>query len=379
MALFLAVIKDYLRPVADESKVEEWRGGRVGIIVDEAILNTPEYAATRRFIREHFFIKAVVSIGRDAFWYQARTTAKTSFLYLVRKPDASVSQAEPVFYSHVEGIGFTRTGKPGENEIPDALTAYRQFEKALSYKGHHLDEGKVRAEIEEVEWPASIRFRWLSDDEAGERLDYAFVAAEQTKAALPPDHRSLGHYAQIVVRHPEEDQVRFYRFGTIDRNTGEVGSRGFTDTKYPPSDLRVIREGDIVVSGIDLVNGAAGYADASVDGLVVSKEFYTLVVRDDMRGEVDARFLAILLRTPSARSLTLPTGTSNRTRVEGEDALLALPLPNLPPIAEQTALADRVHAAYESRRRASETLDSALGDADMQWRAEGVLRVDSSL
>ena len=40
-ALFLAVIKDYLRPVADESRVEEWRGGRVGIIVDEAILNHP--------------------------------------------------------------------------------------------------------------------------------------------------------------------------------------------------------------------------------------------------------------------------------------------------------------------------------------------------
>ena len=194
-ALFLAVIKDYLRPVADESKVEEWRGGRVGIIVDEAILNTPEYAATRRFLRQHFFIKAVVSIGRDAFWYQARTTAKTSFLYLVRKSDPSVSQGEPIFYCHVEDIGFTRTGKPGENEIPDALTAYRRFEEALSYQGHHLNEGKVRAAINEVEWPTSIRFRWLADDNTGERLDYAYVAAEQTKAALPPDHRNLGDYA----------------------------------------------------------------------------------------------------------------------------------------------------------------------------------------
>ena len=374
-ALFLAVIKDYLRPVADESKVEEWKGGRVGIIVDEAILNTPEYAATRRFLRQHFFIKAVISIGRDAFWYQARTTAKTSFLYLVRKPDPSVSQREPIFYCHVEDIGFTRAGKPGESEIPDALTAYRRFEGALSYQGHDLNEENVRAEIEDVGWPTSIRFRWL-DDDTGERLDYAYVAAEQTKAALPPDHRNLGHYAQVVVRHPEEDEVPFYRFGTIDRNTGEVRSRGFTDTKYLRSDLRVIREGDIVVSGIDLVNGSVGYADASVDGLVVSKEFYTLVVREEAASEVDPKFLAILLRTPSARRLTIPTGTSNRTRVEGEDALLALPLPDLPPLTEQIAVAERVHEAYESRRRASETIEEVLDDADSQWRGEPALRID---
>ena len=138
----------------------------------------------------------------------------------------------------------------------------------------------------------------------------------------------------------------------------------------------MIREGDIVVSGIDLVNGSVGYADASVDGLVVSKEFYTLVVREEAKGEVDPRFLAVLLRTPSARRLTLPTGTSNRTRVEGEDALLALPLPDLPPLTEQIAVAERVHAAYESRRRASETIDEVLDDADSQWRGVPALRID---
>ena len=140
----------------------------------------------------------------------------------------------------------------------------------------------------------------------------------------------------------------------------------------------MIREGDIVVSGIDLVNGAAGYADASVDGLVVSKEFYTLVVREEANGEVDARFLAILLRTPSARRLTIPTGTSNRTRVDGEDALLALPLPDLPPLTEQASVADRVHSAYESRRRASETIDAALVDADAKWRGDGVVPIGRS-
>ena len=92
-ALFLAAITHYLRPAADASKVEEWKGGRAAIIVDEAILNTPDYAETRRFLRRHFFIKAIVSFERDAFWYQARTTAKTSLLYIVKKPDPVSSNA----------------------------------------------------------------------------------------------------------------------------------------------------------------------------------------------------------------------------------------------------------------------------------------------
>jgi hypothetical protein len=165
-ALFLAAIKDYLKTDCDPAAVEEWRGGRLGIIVDEAILNTPEYAATRRFIREQYFIKAIFSFYRDAFWYQARTTAKTSLLYLYRKPDPSVVQEEPIFYGHVEKIGFTRTGQSDETELPAMLAAYRDLEGVIrsSYRGHSLQEGKAptqkrvgRARATEVDQPDDSR------------------------------------------------------------------------------------------------------------------------------------------------------------------------------------------------------------------------------
>lgn len=371
-ALFLAAIKDYLKPIRDAARVEEWRGGRVGIIVDEAILNTPDYAETRRFLRRHFYIKAVFSFDRDAFWYQARTTAKTSLLYLYRKPDPDVRQQEPIFYCHIEKIGFTRTGRPDESEIGTTLEAYRRFEEAMhgSYRGHSFDEAHARTELERLDWPPTLRFRWSpGDDRASGRLDYAYHAAREIRDALPDDHGRLGDYVESVERHPPEEPTRFYSFATVDRNTGEVGFREITDTKYSAGELLVIEEGDIVVSGIDLVNGSVGCAGPDVDGLVVSKEFYTLRVRSERRAEVDPRYLAILLRTPRARELIAGTvtGTSNRTRVQDEEALLSLPLPPLPHRAEQERRANQVHEALEQRRRAADEIGSALKLTDRVW------------
>lgn len=374
--LFLAAIRDYLKPVRDAGAVEEWRGGRVGIIVDEAILNTPEYAATRQFIRRHYFIKAIFSFHRDAFWYQARTTAKTSLLYLYRKPDPSVVQEEPIFYAHIEKIGFTRTGQPDESELPAMLAAYLDFERIVrsSYRGHSFQEAKAKSALEEIRMPGSVRIRWRpGDDEPGARLDYAYEAARQIRETLPADHLVLGDVAEIIVREPPEDPLGIYHFATIARNTGEVKPKEVTDTQYSPSDLRLIKAGDIVVSGIDLVNGSVGYATAEVQDMVVSKEFYILRVREDRRDEVDPRFLALLLRTPNARELVAGTvtGTSNRTRVEDESALLGLPLPELPPIEVQQDLADRVTSALEQRKESDRMVGQALREADRSWPAGG--------
>lgn len=375
-ALFLAAIRDYLKPVRDAGEVEEWRGGRVAIIVDEAILNTPEYAATRRFIRNYYFIKAIFSFCRDAFWYQARTTAKTSLLYLYRKPDPSVVQEEPIFYAHIEKIGFTRTGQPDESELPAMLAAYLEFERIVrsSYRGHSFQEAEAKRALEKVRMPGSVRIRWRpGNDEPGARLDYAYEAARQIRETLPADHIVLGDVAEIIVREPPEDPLGIYHFATIARNTGEVKPKEVTDTQYSPSDLRLIKAGDIVVSGIDLVNGSVGYATEEVQDMVVSKEFYILRIREDRRDEVDPRFLALLLRTPNVRQLVAGTvtGTSNRTRVEDESALLGLPLPKLPPIEVQRNLADRVTAALEQRKETDRMIGQALREADELWSIGG--------
>lgn len=371
-ALFLAAIKNYLRPESDKGAVEEWRGGRLAIVVDEAILNAPEYAETRRYIAEHYFIKGVFSFGRDAFWYQARTTAKTSLLYLYRKPDADVVQREPIFLCHIDKIGFTRTGKPERSDLAYYLTAYRAFEEAVlsNYKGNHFDEAGARAKLSALEnLPYTVRLRWAGEVEPTERLDHGFEAARQIREALPPNHPKLGDVAEIVVREPEEEATGTYTFATIDRRSGRVKVRGVEGTAYSPRELRVVRSGDIVISGIDLVNGSVGYAREDVDEAVVSHEFYTLRVRDDLEDHIDPRFLALLLRTTRARELVsgTVTGTSNRTRVESDEALLSVPLPNLPSFSVQQQIADEVEDAMEMQARASSGIRSALEQANRLW------------
>ena len=373
-ALFLAAIHDYLKPVSNRKEPPEWRGGRLGIIVDEAILNTPEYAETRRFIRKHYFVKAVFSFHRDAFWYQARTTAKTSLLYLVRKEDDGVRQREPVFYAHVNRIGFTRTGKRAHSDLPSTLKAYREFEDTIrsSYRGSYFDLGVARSAVAAIGLRAEAFVQWPGEVEEGARLDYAAEAARHLRAELPAELPVLGDFVTLEIRNPPEDPDCIYSFATVDRTTGEVRDARVESTEYSPADLRVIREGDIVVSGIDLVNGAVGYASRAVDGRVVSKEFYTLAPRPELADVVDARYLALLLRTPHTSQMVAGsvTGTSNRTRIEDASALLNLPLPPLPALAAQRGLASRVERALAARKAARAALSRALADADGHWAAQ---------
>lgn len=373
-ALFLAAIHHYLKPVRDPAAPPEWRGGRLGIIVDEAILNTPDYAETRRFIRKHYFVKAVFSFHRDAFWYQARTTAKTSLLYLVRKGDVAVRQQEPVFYASVSRIGFTRTGKHAATDLPRALQAYLDFEGALlgSYRGSFFDAPAARTAVGAIDLPPEAFVQWPGEVEDGDRLDYAAEAARQLRAGLPAELPVLGDFMTLEVRNPPEDPSGIYSFATVDRTTGEVRDARVESTEYSPADLRVIRNGDVVVSGIDLVNGAVGYASQAVDGRVVSKEFYTLALRPELADEVDARYLALLLRTPHTSQMVAGsvTGTSNRTRIEDAAALLSLPLPPLPGITHQRELASRVERALAARKAARAALSRALADADSHWAVQ---------
>ncbi len=373
-ALFLAAIHHYLKPVSNRKEPPEWRGGRLGIIVDEAILNTPEYAKTRAFIREHYFVKAVFSFHRDAFWYQARTTAKTSLLYLVRKGDARVRQQEPVFYAQVNRIGFTRTGKRAHSDLPSTLKAYREFEDAIrsSYRGSFFDAEVARKAVVALGDRAEAFVQWPGEVEEGARLDYAAEAARHLRADLPAELPVLGDFVTLEVRNPPEDPSGIYSFATVDRTTGEVRDARVESTEYSPADLRVIREGDVVVSGIDLVNGAVGYASRAVDGRVVSKEFYTLALRPELTDAVDPRYLALLLRTPHTSQMVAGsvTGTSNRTRIEDASALLNLPLPPLPALAAQRELASRVERALAARKAARAALSRALADADRHWAAQ---------
>jgi len=373
-ALFLSTICALLKPTSNPEAPAEWRGGRLGIFLDEAILNTAEHSGTRAFVRRHYFVKAVFSFGRDAFYHEARTTAKMSLVYLVKKGSEAAIQCEPTFFAHAERTGIDRRGRTGPSDLPSVLEAYLGFEAAVrdAYQNHELDAPAARRAIADLDLSGAVHVQWPDEapvrDDA--RMDYAHATTLRSEPRLRPDFRELRDFVSSEVRLPAEDPWDCYTFATIDRTTGEVRTLGEVATRYRPRDLRVVRTGDIVVSGIDLVNGAAGYAYPEADGLVLSREFYTLTLRAHCAGAVDPRFLALLLRTPQARNVVAGhvTGFTGRTRIKNADELLALPIPPLPPIAVQHQIADDVKRAVEGLREVDAEWARILEDANLRWR-----------
>lgn len=148
-AQFVNAIFHYLKSVRDSKAPIEWRGGKMLIILDEAVLNTAEYADVRKFIREHFYIKAIISLTRDTFVPVSRTSTKTSILYAIKKDDLTAKQEEPIFFAHSEKVGVDTRRRVCENHLfdgtgKDVLSKYAEFKgKVLSaYDGLFFNQNK---------------------------------------------------------------------------------------------------------------------------------------------------------------------------------------------------------------------------------------------
>jgi len=140
-ALFLNACKHYLTVDRDNSAPIEWRGGKVLIVLDEGILNTDDFKEFREFIKQNFFIKAIISLTKDTFIPVSRTMTKTSILYGIRKSDIDVVQREPIFFAHAEKVGLSTRKKVCENHLfnsgNDIFSRFIEFKRAVlsSYDG----------------------------------------------------------------------------------------------------------------------------------------------------------------------------------------------------------------------------------------------------
>jgi hypothetical protein len=178
----------------------------------------------------------------------------------------------------------------------------------------------------------------------------------------------LGDYLEVAPpEHPAPSRTSEYEFATINRNTAAVARRGLEETKYSPQALQVVRAGELVVSGIDAVHGAVGIVPQELDGLVMSKEMFRYRVRSG--SDVVPEYLQLLLRTRVAQELLmgLATGTSNRTRLESPEQLLALPIPPLADQKTQEEIAAQVRKAHKLRAQWLENLDNAHESANAEW------------
>ncbi|MET8719974.1 N-6 DNA methylase [Streptomyces misionensis] len=371
-ALFIGAIAQYLKSQRLPDEKAEWAGGRTIVIVDEAILNTTEYAPVRNFIREHFFVKAIVSLGRDAFKYLAHTDAKTSVLYLIKKPNLGLIQREPIFYAHAERIGYNAVGKWIGDDLPQVRDFYRHFQEAVhsSYQGRYLDTDDALKSTQSLPGHSTAFFARQPDENLGERLDFYYARFQQRKEELLKKHGSLIRFGDIFEagqrKSPEASRTGEYNFAVATR-TGTVSFKGRMSVAYSPKDLWVVEPGELVLSSIDLVNGAVAVAGDDVRGLVMSKEMFSYRVKRGVPAIPE--YIQVLLRTKAAQEMLLgfASGTSNRTRLENTEKLLDFPLPPLPTLEEQQKKASLLKGAYEQQRRAQQQIDNLASEAQEVW------------
>ena len=371
-ALFIGAINKYLRTDRRPEEPAEWQGGRTAIVVDEAVLNTPEYADVRQFIRENFFIKAVVSLARDAFKYLAHTDAKTSILYLTKKPRPEIIQREPIFFAHAERVGYGATGNWVGDDLPQILLYYQVFSTFIrkAYRGKHLDADAVRDSAHELSGHGTAFYASVPPRDEATRIDFFDARFRQRHAELLEKYGHVVCFGDLVEparrKAPEASRNGEYDFAVVMR-TGVVNFKGRTTVAYLPRDLWTVEAGTLVLSSIDLVKGAVAVAGEDVADLVMSKEMFAYRRRSDVA--VDLHYLQLLLRSEAAKDMLLgfATGTSNRTRLESPEQLLSFPLPPMPSIAEQRKIASRARAAYEMQRKAQENMRELLGEAQDCW------------
>ena len=103
-------------------------GGKLLTVMDEAVLNTSNNADYRRYISDHFIIRAVISLPKNTF-VRAGSSVKTSILYLVKKTRKDTTQPG-IFMAVSNSVGHTDSGRddPGSNDLDKILDNFKRFE-----------------------------------------------------------------------------------------------------------------------------------------------------------------------------------------------------------------------------------------------------------
>jgi len=128
-----------------------------------------------------------------------------------------------------------------------------------------------------------------------------------------------------------------------------------------------IHSGQLLLSRIDVRNGAIGLVPSDLDSAIISNDFWTYEIDQD---QLVSKFLALCVTTPSFHDEAnrASSGTTHRIRAD-EEGFLQIQVP-LPPLGEQRsivarveALAARVAEAQSLRREAAEEAEALFTSA----------------
>lgn len=315
-------------------------GGRIAIVVIDGILDNVSDAYVRNYLKQHAYVRGVVSLNKETFeGYGAK--AKTSILFLEKKPKPDDGAQRPVFMGLVKNTGYAPNGDPiAGNELPDVLLDWTAFQRG--------------------EYDANARHgdTWIVD-ELGDRLDAKFYATgadilasdvegareeigdllDETRKGLRALNKILdgsiadvtyttARIGDLLEEVQEKDKlnpdtvytllgVKWHGLGTFIREE-KLGRDIKGKTRYKA------RQGRLIYNRLFAYRGSFAVVPAEHDGCHVSNEFPTFQARDDVdEPGLLIRYLVHCLNSPQylARVDALSTGSTKQSRNRFNQAL----------------------------------------------------------
>jgi len=343
-AMFLERYVDFLVP-----------GGRLITVIDDSVLGSRGFEATRTWLRQKYIIEAVVSLPGDAF-QRSEARVKTSILALRKRHDEPEVQGD-VFMYYSQYVGVDDPSR--ERVLPIDEDNHRAAQDEIEHISRLLAAFMSGARTGEVApWvvpDSALKDRWavkacllkpgrmvakwkaagLKVATLASLVDPVFVDGKLHAAQLGKVDEVL---AARLIRPKITKSVRITHLRMTYRGMAERGEEKFSQDTDAATLFRVAA-GDLVISHINALHGAIGIVPAELDGLVVTNEYTVLRVRDG----IDARVLCEILRTEDLRADVILRSTGiGRTRATWKELQsLMVPLPRSGPANVLTKLHDK--------------------------------------
>jgi type I restriction enzyme M protein len=274
--MFIERYWDLLRP-----------GGRLLTVIDDSVLSGRKQAYIRRYIREHFIVRAVVSLHGDAF-RGSGARVKTSILYLTKKRDSNDTQPSAFVYES-RYIGL-------DDVVPRTRESVAQFARA-----------QAAAEMDQIErgfdeYLRGVEGPWLVPPERlGDRLDAKHLLPWNVSSLAETWNRRAASVETLEnLVDPVEDYVSLspdesYTFLRITyEGQAEAGEKALgREVSY--AKVGRTKPGDIVVSNINAVHRATCVIPDDLGDLLTSNEFTVLRLKQGVKA--DPVYLWSILRS----------------------------------------------------------------------------------
>lgn len=343
-AMFIERYRDLLRP-----------GGLLLTVIDDTLLASEDFDFVRAFIREHFIIRAIISLPGDAF-RRSGARVKTSILCLERRHSADSAQPS-VFTAFAEALGVDDlTPRAATHEVAEARCRADNEIKLICDNYYKFIDGKRVPGV-------------VKADRVANRLDLKYVVPLQGRLVQTWKKQGIEvkSLADAVILREEEVNPKAHpeREFTLVKvtYTGIVQRVKQLKGKYfKPDVMLCVREGDVVFSKIRATDGAIGIVPKELDGSLVSEMF--AVFRCNTLE--DSVYIWSVLRSHELRADLTSTSIGTGRYITEWDAARNIAVPWLESrkrkeIAKGFIDSWRLERQLQTRVRASQKLVEELG------------------